>query len=150
MYRKCLIYESDRDEAKDILQDSFIKIFRNIGSFDGKRPIRAWMLKITTNTAIDHFRRSTKVSGYIPIDNIDPPDISEESITAALNGKDIISQVNRLPDGARMIFKLHAIEGYTHRRLHTFSIFQKAPPNRRLTGQNICYSSGLARHVETQ
>ncbi len=117
MYRKCLIYESDRDEAKDILQDSFIKIFRNIGSFDGKRPIRAWMLKITTNTAIDHFRRSTKVSGYIPIDNIDPPDISEESITAALNGKDIISQVNRLPDGARMIFKLHAIEGYTHREI---------------------------------
>jgi RNA polymerase sigma factor (sigma-70 family) len=117
MYNLCLIYESDRDNAKDILQEAFVKIFRNINSFDGQGSLTGWMKKIITNTAIDHYRKNHTESKFIPIENIVHPISDEESITSILNAKDIVSQVNRLPEGARMIFQLHAIEGYSHKEI---------------------------------
>ena len=70
MYNLCLIYESDRDNAKDILQEAFIKIFRNIDSFDRKGSLKGWMKKIITNTAIDHYRKNYNEAQFIPIENI--------------------------------------------------------------------------------
>jgi RNA polymerase sigma factor (sigma-70 family) len=117
MYNLCLIYESDRDHAKDILQEAFIKIFRNIASFDNKGSLKGWMKKIITNTAIDHHRKNCHEEQFIPIEKIVQPFSNEESVASVLNTKDIISQVNRLPRGARMIFQLHAIEGYSHKEI---------------------------------
>ncbi len=117
MYKLCLIYESDRDNAKDILQEAFVKIFRNIDSYDRRGPLSGWMKKIITNTAIDHYRKNFNEAQFIPIENIVHPSSNEESVASILNAKDIISQVNRLPDGARMIFQLYAIEGYSHKEI---------------------------------
>jgi RNA polymerase sigma factor (sigma-70 family) len=117
MYNLCLIYENDRDNAKDILQEAFIKIFRNIDSFDRKGSLKGWMKKIITNTAIDHYRKNCNEAQFIPIENIVHPSSNEESVASILNTNDIISQVNRLPDGARMIFQLYAIEGYSHKEI---------------------------------
>jgi RNA polymerase sigma factor (sigma-70 family) len=117
MFNLCLVYENDRDNAKDILQEAFIKIFRNIDSYDRQCPLTGWMKKIITNTAIDHYRKNTNGAQYIPIDNIAHLLTNEELVTSILNSEDIISQVNRLPNGARMIFQLHAIEGYSHKEI---------------------------------
>ena len=117
MYNLCVIYESDRDNAKDILQEAFIKIFRNIDGFDRKGSLKGWMKKIITNTAIDHYRKNHTEAQFIPIENIIHPFSDEESVASILNTKDIISQVNRLPNGARMIFQLYAIEGYSHKEI---------------------------------
>src|SRR5512136_2353639 len=73
MFRLCLIYENDRDSAKDILQEAFIKVFRNIGSFDRKGSIAGWMRKIVTNAAIDHYRSNCKEAQFISIENINHP-----------------------------------------------------------------------------
>jgi RNA polymerase sigma-70 factor (ECF subfamily) len=117
MYNLCLVYENDHDKAKDILQEAFIKFFRNIDSLDRKCSCKAWMKKIITNTAIDHYRKNYNGAELIPIEDISPPLSNEESIASILNTKDIISQVKRLPNGARMIFQLHAIEGYSHKEI---------------------------------
>jgi RNA polymerase sigma factor (sigma-70 family) len=117
MFSLCLIYESDRDNAKDILQEAFIKIFSNINCFDRKGTLTCWMKKIITNTAIDHYRKNCREEKFIPIENIVHPFSNEESVESILNTKDIISQVKRLPEGARMIFQLHAIEGYSHKEI---------------------------------
>jgi RNA polymerase sigma factor (sigma-70 family) len=115
MFNLCLIYENDREKAKDILQEAFIKIFSNIRSFNNQGSLIGWMRKIITNTAIDHYRKNNIESHFIPIEKIDCP--FEESVSGILNTEDIISQVNRLPRGARMIFQLHAIEGYSHKEI---------------------------------
>jgi RNA polymerase sigma factor (sigma-70 family) len=117
MYNLCLLYESDRDRAKDILQEAFIKIFRNIDNVDKKGSLKGWIKKIVTNTAIDHYRKNYTKAHFIPIENIAHPFSNEESVASILNTKDIISQVERLPDGARMIFQLYAIEGYSHKEI---------------------------------
>lgn len=117
MFNICLLYENDRDKAKDILQEAFIKIFRNIGNFNRNGSLKGWMRKIVTNTAIDHYRKNYGEAQFIPIENIIPPFSDEESVNSILNTKDIISQVNRLPDGAKMIFQLFAIEGYSHKEI---------------------------------
>ncbi|MBN1132173.1 MAG: RNA polymerase sigma factor, partial [Bacteroidales bacterium] len=117
MFNVCLVYEHDRDKAKDILQDAFIKIFRNLDRYDGKSPVKCWMKKIISNTAIDHFRKDHHQPEFIPIENVPSPLSNDETVASILETQDIISQVNRLPDGARMIFQLHAIEGYTHRQI---------------------------------
>jgi len=150
MFSLCLIYESDRDKAKDILQEAFIKIFRNIDSFDMRGSLPGWMKKIITNTAIDHFRKNHLEAQFIPIENIVQPFSNEESVASILNTKDIISQVNRLPDGARMIFQLYAIEGYSHKEianlLHISEGTSKSQINRakqllqqRIGGYNLKY-----------
>jgi len=117
MYNLCLLYESDHDRAKDILQEAFIKIFRNIANVDKKGSLKGWIKKIVTNTAIDYYRKNYTEAQFIPIENIVHPYSNEESVASVLNTKDIISQVERLPDGARMIFQLYAIEGYTHKEI---------------------------------
>jgi RNA polymerase sigma factor (sigma-70 family) len=117
LYNLCLIYESDHDNAKDILQDAFIKIFRNMDSFDGNGLLICWMKKIIINTAIDHYRKKYHDPQFIPLENIVQPLLKEESISSILNTNDIISQVNRLPRGAKMIFQLYAIEGYSHKEI---------------------------------
>ncbi len=117
LYNLCRIYESDRDEAKDILQEAFIKIYKNISSYESDGSFKGWMKKIITNTAIDHFRKNHGEAQFIPIENVIQLSSDEEPVSSVLAREDIISQVNRLPFGARMIFQLYAIEGYSHKEI---------------------------------
>jgi RNA polymerase sigma-70 factor (ECF subfamily) len=117
VFRLCLLYENNRDKAKDILQEAFIKVFRNINGFDRKCPLKGWIRKIITNTAIDHYRKNCTKAQFISIESVTHPYSNEESIASILNTKDIISKVNSLPKGARMIFQLYAIEGYSHKEI---------------------------------
>jgi len=117
MYNLCLIYENDRDSAKDILQEGFIKIFSNITGFDRKNSLPGWMKKIITNTAIDYYRKNHHQNEFIPVESVDHICSDENSPVSVLGAEDIISQVDRLPLGAKRIFQLHAIEGYSHREI---------------------------------
>lgn len=117
LFNLCLVYDDDRENAKDILQDAFVKIFSNIRHFDGKGTLQGWMRKIITNTAIDSYRKHTGEGRLVSIEGLDPPLEEEEAATSVLSENDIISQVRRLPEGARMIFQLHAIEGYSHKEI---------------------------------
>lgn len=117
MYNLCLLYENNRDNSKDILQDAFIKIFREIKNFDRKGSFKGWIRRIVTNTAIDYYRKNCHEAQYIQIESIAHPLSDEETVASILNTKDLISHVNRLPSGARMIFQLFAIEGYSHKEI---------------------------------
>ena len=117
LYNLCLVYENDRDDAKDILQDAFIKIFKNIRNYDSDGSLKRWMKKIITNTAIDHFRKNHGESQFIPVENVVQLIADEEHVSSVLGREEIISQVNRLPSGAKMIFQLYAIEGYSHKEI---------------------------------
>ncbi|MCG8578333.1 MAG: RNA polymerase sigma factor [Bacteroidales bacterium] len=116
MLRVCLAYEPDRDEAKDILQNAFLKVFRNIEAYTGEGALKAWIRRIITNTAIDAFRKKKK-NTTLRIDDLG--DISEPLVDSSdpLVCQDLLKEVEKLPDGARMVFNLYAIEGYNHKEI---------------------------------
>ncbi|WP_430814458.1 RNA polymerase sigma factor [Carboxylicivirga sp. RSCT41] len=116
MLRICLAYEPDRDEAKDILQNAFLKVFRNIEAYSGEGALKAWIRRIITNTAIDAFRKKQK-EHTLRFDDVGevfehPCDVSDPLVC-----QDLLKEVEKLPDGARMVFNLYAIEGYNHKEI---------------------------------
>lgn len=117
MYNVCLAYEKDRDSVKDILQDAFIKIFKSIEKYDRKGPLRAWVRRIVVNTAIDHFRKKKAADAFVDVEAI--ADITPElgDRQGGQGVKDILKMVLRLPEGARMVFNLFALEGYSHKEI---------------------------------
>lgn len=116
MYGICLSYANDTDSAQDILQDGFVKIFRKIKSYDGQGSFEGWMRRIITNTAIDHFRKDRKLNNYIEYS--DSKYVAESSnIYQKLNLDQILKYIRKLPEGARIIFDLFAVEGYSHKEI---------------------------------
>lgn len=118
MYAICRTYESNTDAAKDILQEAFIKVFKNIASYDGSGSLKGWIRRIITNCAIDYYRRSPKKSNFVDIESIASKCLDNEVIESIYSA-DILKQVQRLPEGARLIFNLFALEGFTHKEIAT-------------------------------
>ncbi len=116
MYAVCLRYAQDQDEAKDILQESFIKVFNNLNKFENKGSFEGWVKRIFINTSIEFYRKSQRQNIVDSIDNV--PDISVESSTVSLlKAADLMKLVNRLPKGYRTVFNLFVIEGYHHEEI---------------------------------
>ncbi len=117
MYGICLGYINERSIAQDILQEGFIKVFKNIKNFKGTGSFEGWLRKIITNTAIDYFRKNNTSNDYI----ISGSEVENEEIPSyileQMNAETILIKVGELPEGARVIFNLHALEGYTHKEI---------------------------------
>ncbi len=116
----CLRYSYSREDAIEILNDGFMKVYNNIGVYDESRPFRTWFRKILVNTAIDHHRANRedrlRITAYDTADEID-----EARKTAGLDDTEITSGAeailalfDRLPENYRMIFNLYEVEGYNH------------------------------------
>ncbi|MEO7316329.1 MAG: RNA polymerase sigma factor [Ginsengibacter sp.] len=116
MYGVCLRYAGNEHDADDILQEGFIKIFKNIAKFRSEGSFEGWVRRIFVNTAIEHYRKRVKLfnvteaqENTIEDDNLDALDV--------LAAKDIISVVNELSPGYKAVFNLHVIEGYSHKEI---------------------------------
>lgn len=116
MYHLCLAYAS-REEAMDILQESFLKVFRKIDQFRDDGSLGGWIRRIVTNTAIDHFRNNKKSGMNVELADHHFREAAEEEPTDNLQFEDLIRVVDRLPAHARMVFNLYALEGYTHKEI---------------------------------
>ena len=116
MYGVCLGYTKDREEAKDVLQEGFIKVFKNIEQFSGEGSIEGWIRRIIVNTAIDYFRKKSRRGLSVDFDKV--PEISiDYSILETINAKEVLELIQKLPEGAKIIFNLHIVEGYTHEQI---------------------------------
>lgn len=116
MYGVCLRYASCADEANDMLQEGFIKIFSRINSYRGDGPLEAWMRRIIMNTAIEHLRKKTYMQ---PITETEEDTIEDNdlSVLDTLSQKDIINLIQTLPTGYRTVFNLKELEGHTHKEI---------------------------------
>lgn len=113
----CRRYCSNREEAKDVLQESFIKIFKKIGHVTDADKLESWMKSVVVNTAIDHFRSKKLIQTY----EIDDHVTAEVQVDPDVKIADdvLVAFVNQLPDGCRMVFNLFVVEGYTHAEIAT-------------------------------
>jgi RNA polymerase sigma factor (sigma-70 family) len=116
MYGVCLRYAGSVEEAEDILQEGFIKIFNKIGSYRGEGSFEGWIRRIFVNTAIEHYRKKTYLQ---PITEMEENTVEGKylSVLDSLAEKDIIQLVQQLSPGYRTVFNMYVVEGYTHRQI---------------------------------
>lgn len=116
MYGVCLRYAGNAEEAEDILQEGFIKIFNKIGSYRGEGSFEGWIRRIFVNTAIEHFRKKTYLQ---PITETEENTVEGKylSVLDSLAEKDIIQLVQQLSPGYRTVFNMYVVEGYTHKQI---------------------------------
>jgi RNA polymerase sigma factor (sigma-70 family) len=113
-FRICLNYISDRDVAMDVLHDSFMKIFRGIKPFENGQDFEAWMRTVVINTCIDQIRRAKKMR-YLEME--EGEELGADQTTGKLEEKDLLSRISLLPEGAKCVLNLYAIEGYNHKEI---------------------------------
>ncbi|MCC7299154.1 MAG: RNA polymerase sigma factor [Bacteroidia bacterium] len=108
----CRRYCSSYEQAQDVLQDSFIKIFENIKHFNNSGSFIGWMCRIVINTAITHNlkwdnRRST-------FDGVEYDVVENINLLHNLSLKELLALVEKLPDGCRIVFNMYVIDDFTH------------------------------------
>jgi RNA polymerase sigma factor (sigma-70 family) len=116
MYAVCLRYAGSSEEAEDILQEGFIKIFKKLGSFRSEGSFEGWIRRVFVNTAIEHFRRKRYLQ---PISEKEENTIEGKSISVLdqLAERDILALVRELSPGYRTVFNMYVVEGYTHKEI---------------------------------
>lgn len=113
----CYRYAQSLQEAEDILQEAFIRVFSNLDQFRSEGEPGAWIRRIVVNCAINAIRkRKMQISSWDnqpeelhPITDTDPE--------IKLDAKELADLIQKLPDGYRIVFNLHAVEGYTHEEI---------------------------------
>ena len=116
MYAVCLRYAGSSEEAEDILQEGFIKIFKKLDSFRGEGSFEGWIRRIFVNTSIEHFRRKRYLQ---PVTEKEENTLEGNSLSAldGLAEKDILGRVRQLSPGYRTVFNMYVVEGYTHKEI---------------------------------
>lgn len=111
----CLRYADSRDEASEILNDGFMKIFKTLKKFDIRRPFKPWMRAIVVNTAINHYREQQRIPRLDEINENKPS--SEGDALSGISYQEILELLAALPASYRTVFNLFVIEGYKHEEI---------------------------------
>lgn len=114
----CLRYARDQSEANDILQEGFIKIFRDLKQFK-EGSLLAWMRKVMVNAALQYLRKWKKDWQHLNSGDFTEVLEAAEQTFAQLGLEELTLLIQRLPDGYRMVFNLYVIEGYSHKEIST-------------------------------
>jgi len=110
-------YISDKERAEDVLQDAFIKVFKNIHNFKLDGSLEGWVRRIVVNTALDQLRKNKKHQTDVELDNVSFELKQSNHIEPQLQADYLMTLVESLPDGYRTVFNLFAIEGYSHKEI---------------------------------
>ena len=117
MYGLCLRYSNDEDEAKDILQDGFIKVFLNLKQFNNKGSFEGWIRRIIVNTALERFRDKNYLFAISMENSYETGGGEYDHILSELSANDLLKLIQELSPQYRMVFSLYAIEGYSHKEI---------------------------------
>lgn len=112
----CIRYSMNREEATEVMNDGFLKVFTKINKYDTNRSFKGWLRKIMINTALDNYRHNLK--HYYQQDLAHLPDTSAgNTILADLAYEEIVALVQMLSPAYRTVFNLYVIDGYTHEEI---------------------------------
>lgn len=116
MWGVCLRYSANTDEAKDVMQEGFIKVFDHINKFEGRGNFEGWVRRIMVNTALGEFRKKHLLfvdsSNYTEHHGGENPSIESE-----LSAAELIKMIQELTPQYRLVFNLYAVEGYSHKEI---------------------------------
>jgi RNA polymerase sigma factor (sigma-70 family) len=115
MYYVCLRYLKHVNDAEDVLQEGFIKVFKNLDNYKNQGSFEGWVRTIMIRTALSHLRDNKKHNYHLELQ--DTIEEKGNNVINKISEKEILGIVTKLPPGFKKIFMLYAVEGYNHREI---------------------------------
>lgn len=110
----CYRYTKSMEDAEDVMQEGFIKVFRHIGQFKFQGELGAWIRRIMVNTSLNYLKQNKNYQSDLSFfDNAMHP-VSDENPDVKLLARDLADLIRQLPTGYQTIFNLYAVEGFSH------------------------------------
>jgi RNA polymerase sigma-70 factor (ECF subfamily) len=117
MLSVCYRFGQNREDAEDMLQEGFIKIFTQIHTFQNKGAFEGWVRRIIVHTCINFLKKNKKFNENIDLDHAGYLEVKEETIPSIMQARQIIECIRLLPLGYRTVLNLYALEGYSHKEI---------------------------------
>ena len=113
----CLRYADRGEEAEDMLQNGFIRVFDKIETFRGSGSLEGWIRKIVVNESLTYLRKNKAMRLNVDIDDAKYMIPGNSHVGENMNEKDLLKMIQQLPIGFRTVFNMYAIEGYSHKEI---------------------------------
>jgi RNA polymerase sigma factor (sigma-70 family) len=110
----CYRFTKSAEDAEDVLQEGFIKVFTNLAQFKGDGELGAWIRKIMVNTALAYLKKHKSYSNDLLLKEDHMHVVSDDNPEINVHVKELIEMIRQLPIGYQTIFNMHSIEGYSH------------------------------------
>jgi RNA polymerase sigma-70 factor (ECF subfamily) len=113
----CYRFAKNREDAEDMLQEGFIKVFSQIHQYRNEGALEGWIRRIIVHTCINVLKKNKKFSDCVDIAHAGSIGIREELIPSVMQAKEVVECIRLLPLGYRTVLNLYAIEGYSHKEI---------------------------------
>ena len=113
----CYRFARNREDAEDMMQEGFIKVFSQIHQFRGQGALEGWVRRIVVHTCINILKKNKKFSDSVDLFHASTLHLNENNIPSLLQAKQVVECIRLLPLGYRTVLNLYAIEGYSHREI---------------------------------
>lgn len=117
MLSVCYRFARNREDAEDMLQEGFIRVFTQIHQFQSKGSFEGWIRRIIVHTCINHLKKHKKFNDSVDIAQAHTLQVREDSVPSIIQAKQVVECIRMLPIGYRTVLNLFAIDGYTHREI---------------------------------
>src|SRR6201989_1142756 len=117
MLSVCYRFAHNREDAEDMLQEGFIKIFSQMHTFGNRGAFEGWIRRIIVHTCINILKKNKKFNESVDIIHATGVQVREESVPAIIQAKQVVECIRLLPIGYRTVLNLYAVEGYSHREI---------------------------------
>ena len=117
MLAVCYRFAHNREDAEDMLQEGFIKVFSQIHTFRNQGAFEGWIRRIIVHTCINNLKKNKKFNESVDLIHATAMQVREESVPSIVQAKQVVECIRVLPIGYRTVLNLYAIEGYSHREI---------------------------------
>lgn len=115
MMAVCLRYSKSVEEAEDVLQEGFVKVYQYIQRFRGESKLETWITRIMVNTALNAQRKKLYLFPMVDVEDMQL--MTDEISISKIHFTQLIEMIQALPRGCQLVFNLYAIEGYSHKEI---------------------------------
>lgn len=113
----CYRYAQNREDAEDMLQEGFIKVFSQMHTFENRGALEGWIRRIVVHTCINILKKNKRFNESVDLIQANSIQVREESIPSIIQAKEVVECIRMLPIGYRTVLNLYAIEGYAHKEI---------------------------------
>ena len=145
MLSVCYRFAHNREDAEDMLQEGFIKVFMQIHTFQNKGAFEGWIRRIVVHTCINFLKKHKKFTDNVDLAYATSIYVKEETIPSIMQAKQVVECIRLLPMGYKTVLNLYAIEGYSHKEIGAMLDIQESTSRSQYTRAKILLESVLIK-----